>query len=83
MNLLALFATQAAIALDLLERSRRARALLNEDGRAGGGELEELAAALERIEDRGRRRAALDLVDALVRLLRESQGPPPIRLRRR
>lgn len=85
MNLLGLFATQAAIALDLLQRSRRAQALLSEETAEGEreAELEELAVALERIDDPARRRAALDLVTALVVLLRESEGPPPIRLRRR
>lgn len=86
MHLLALFGTQAAIALDLLGRSRRAQAMLSDesppdDGESG--ELEDLAAALGLIDDPGQRRAALAMVDALAGLLRESQGPPPIRLRRR
>ncbi len=86
MHLLAQFGTQAAIALDLLERSRRAQLVLatEEPGAEDAtDELTALAAALERIDDPSRREAALDLVDALVRLLRETQGPPAIRLRRR
>ena len=85
MDLLALFGTQAALALDLLERSRRAQALLAEDGE--GREAPPSSPSWPRrssgSSDPGRRRAALDMVDALVRLLRESQGPPTIRLRRR
>ena len=83
---MALFGRQAAIALDPLERSRRAQAMLSDEKPAekdGSGELEGVAAALKRIDDRGRRKATLEMVDALVRLLRESQGPPAIRLRRR
>ena len=48
----------------------------------GGGELEDLAAALGHIDDQGRRKAALGMVDALAGLLREGEGPPAIRLRR-
>ncbi len=85
MNLLALFATQAAITLDLLQRSRRAQAMLSDEELAEGerqDELEELAEALGRIEDRGRRRAALELVGAMASLIRESEGPPAIRFRK-
>ena len=85
MQLLAQFSTQAAIALDLLRRARKAQDLLENDesSEEDAGELTELAAMIERISDSGRRDAALDMVDALVKLLRESQGPPPITLRRR
>jgi GAF domain-containing protein len=66
MDLLGLFANQAAIALDLLLRARRARAAL-----AGGGELQALARFAARLEaaDEDERRAGLDLLDALGRLL--------------
>ncbi len=63
MELLGLFATQAAIALDLLSRSRRAKAAL--EGREGA--VARLAAALERIEDR---EAADRLLTALADVLR-------------
>jgi GAF domain-containing protein len=66
MDLLGLFANQAAIALDLLQRARRARAALD-----GEGELQALArfaAKLESAEDE-QRQAGLDLLDALGRLL--------------
>jgi GAF domain-containing protein len=64
MELLGQFANQAAIALDLLQRARRAQATLD-----GGGELAALArvaAALER-DPAGR-----ELVAALERVLRRS-----------
>ena len=66
MDLLGLFANQAAIALDLLQRARRARAALD-----GEGELKALAAFAARLEsaDEDERRAGLDLLDALRRLL--------------
>lgn len=86
MHLLAQFGAQAAIALDLLERSRRAQGVLAsgaEEDKGDGDELAELAAALGQISDPGRQEAALDLVDGLVRLLRELQGPPTIRFRQR
>lgn len=85
MHLLAQFGTQAAIALDLLERSRRAQEVLasadEEEGE--GDELADLARVLGEITDTGRREVALDLVDGIVRLLRELQGPPTIRFRER
>ena len=66
MDLLGLFANQAAIALDLLQRARRARAALD-----GEGELKALAAFAAKLEaaDEDERRAGLDLLDALRRLL--------------
>ena len=63
-ELLGLFASQAALALSLLASARRAREALAGDGRAG--ELAELATALETL-DEDRREAA----DALVRALRD------------
>jgi GAF domain-containing protein len=65
-DLLGLFATQAAIALDLLQRARRAKAALD-----GEGELGALARLASRLEDgdEERRAAGLELVAALERLL--------------
>jgi GAF domain-containing protein len=62
-DLLGLFANQAAIALDLLQRARRAREAL-----AGEGRLAPLARIAGRLEedDRG---AALELLQALEKLL--------------
>jgi GAF domain-containing protein len=67
-DLLGMFATQAAVALDLLQRSRSARRLLAggaEDG--DGSALTRLAAALESAEAQDRE-AALELVRAVERL---------------
>jgi GAF domain-containing protein len=63
MDLLGLFGNQAAIALDLLQRARRARAALD-----GEGELARFAALLEQAPDE-RRAAGLELLAALGRLL--------------
>jgi GAF domain-containing protein len=66
-DLLGMFAAQAAIALDLLGRSRSARRLLDE----GGGDaavLTRLAAALESAEAEDRE-AALALLQALERVV--------------
>jgi GAF domain-containing protein len=66
MELLGLFANQAAIALTLLGSARNARAALAGDGEAVA--TARLAEAIERLE--GERRAAgLALLDALTRLL--------------
>jgi GAF domain-containing protein len=66
MNLLGLFANQAAVALDLLQRARRARAAL-----AGEGELGALARVAAQLEGAGEeaRQAGLELLRALERLL--------------
>jgi len=66
MNLLGLFANQAAVALDLLLRARRARAAL-----AGEGDLGALARVAARIESAGEesRTAGLELLRALEQLL--------------
>jgi GAF domain-containing protein len=64
MELLGLFASQAALALTLLASARSARAALEGDGPAAA--LADLAAELERLEG-GRRAAA----DALVASLRD------------
>jgi GAF domain-containing protein len=66
LDLLGLFANQAAIALDLLQRGRRAKAALE-----GGGELGPLARIAARIEhaEPERRGAALELLRVLEKLL--------------
>jgi len=67
MELLGLFAGQAAIALALLSTARSARAALEGDGRVA--RVAELAARLDRLE--GDERAAADaLLDSLAVLLR-------------
>jgi GAF domain-containing protein len=83
-ELLGLFAGQAAIALDLLQAARRARAALEGSGK----ELEtvaSLAAAVDRLEDE-RRAVGIELLASLDRLLGEesraarppgSHGPTP------
>jgi GAF domain-containing protein len=68
MELLGLFANQAAIALDLLQRARRAQSAV-----AGGGELgvvARLAEALEARREQGARDEAFTLLVELDRLLR-------------
>jgi len=65
-DLLGLFANQAAIALDLLQRARRAREAL-----AGQGRLAPLARVAAQLED-GERDAAFELLRALERVLAES-----------
>lgn len=66
-DLLGIFATQAATALDLLERSRSARRLLD-DGAANGSVLTRLAAALASTEAEDRE-AALALLQAVERII--------------
>jgi GAF domain-containing protein len=69
MELLVLFASQAAIALDLLQRAREAEAAL-----AGAGELAvvaRLAAALERLGDEARP-SAIRLLASLEDVLASS-----------
>jgi GAF domain-containing protein len=66
MELLGLFATQAALALALLRKARRARAALVGD--AGAMSVAALAGALEQL-DPARREAGLRLLDALARVL--------------
>jgi GAF domain-containing protein len=76
-ELLGLFAAQAAIALDLLQAARRARAALE----GSGGELEtiaRLAGAVDRLEEE-RRVAGLELLAALDKLFGDESraaGPP-------
>ena len=69
MELLGLFANQAAIALDLLQRARRAQSTL-----AGDGELAVLARLAARLEARGEqedgsKEKALRLLEALENVL--------------
>jgi len=66
-DLLGIFAAQAAIALDLLQRSRSARRLLD-DGGGDAAVLTRLAAALESAEAEDRE-AALALLQALERIV--------------
>jgi GAF domain-containing protein len=76
-ELLGLFAGQAAIALDLLQAARRARVALEDSGQ----ELEtlaRLAASVDGLEDE-RRAAGLALLSSLDQLLRgqsRAAGPP-------
>jgi GAF domain-containing protein len=63
MDLLGLFANQAAIALELLQRARRARAALD-----GESELARVAARLEQAPEESRE-AGLELLRSLERLL--------------
>lgn len=66
MDLLGLFGNQAAIALDLLQRARTARAALDGDGDLGA--LARIAAKLEDGDD-DRRAAGLELLAALETLI--------------
>jgi GAF domain-containing protein len=69
MELLGLFANEAAIALDLLQKARAARAVLAEEG----GEADALARFAARLDEAEpeKREAALQLLAALGKLLRE------------
>jgi GAF domain-containing protein len=67
MDLLGLFANQAAIALDLLQRARRARAAL--DGEGDLGVLARVAAVLEQRRGEDSQASALRLLSELERLL--------------
>jgi GAF domain-containing protein len=65
-DMLGLFANQAAIALDLLQRARRARAALEGEGR-----LAPLARVAARLED-DEHDAVFELLRALERVLKET-----------
>src|SRR5215213_7836071 len=69
MNLLGLFANEAAIALDLLQKAREARAVLESEG----GEAEAVARFVALLADAEpeRKEAALRLLRAIEELLRE------------
>jgi GAF domain-containing protein len=68
MDLLGLFAHQAAIALELLGRARRARAILDGDSRLAV--VSRLAAVLDELPPE-RREPGLDLLAALERVLKQ------------
>jgi GAF domain-containing protein len=68
MELLGLFANQAAISLDLLSRARRAKAVL-EGGEADAAALARLAGRLDALEG-PRRKAGIDLLAALETLFK-------------
>jgi GAF domain-containing protein len=72
MDLLGLFANQAAIALDLLRRARKAEASLRASGE-GAGVVASLAGTLETVEGE-RREACLKLLASLEKLLRNNEG---------
>jgi GAF domain-containing protein len=65
MDLLGLFAAQAAIALDLLQRARRAHTVLADEGSTAAA-VARVAAALERREDDAGRRLLIALEDVLT-----------------
>jgi GAF domain-containing protein len=67
MELLGLFANQAALALDVVQATRRTRELL-EGGSGDGAALARLAARLEQLEPE-RRTSVVRLIDELDRLL--------------
>ncbi len=69
MDLLGMFANQAAIALDLLQRARTAKAVLDES-EVDVTAVARLAVALDALEDE-RREAGLALLRALEELLRK------------
>lgn len=69
MELLGLFANQAAIAVDLLVKARRAERVLEEDGSGGElGVVARLAASVDALED-SRREAGLRLLGELADML--------------
>ena len=68
MELLGLFASQAAISLDLLRKARRAQAVLDESG-ADIGAVARLAARLDKLEGK-ERQAGLELIRSLDSLLK-------------
>jgi GAF domain-containing protein len=69
MELLGLFANEAAIALDLLQKARAARSVLEQEGAAADA-FARFAARLDEAEPE-KREAALQLLEALGKLLRE------------
>jgi GAF domain-containing protein len=72
MDLLGLFANQAAIALDLLQRARRAEHVLAESGE-GADVVARLAGTVDSLEDE-RRAAGLKLLGAVEEVLRRDEG---------
>jgi GAF domain-containing protein len=74
MELLGLFANEAAIALDLLQRAREARAVLEEEGGEAAA-LAHFAAYLGEVEPE-QRAAAQKLLEAIEALLRANAAGP-------
>jgi GAF domain-containing protein len=72
MDLLGLFANQAAIALDLLQRARRAEKVLAESGE-GADVVARLASTVDSLEDQ-KRAAGLKLLGAVEEVLRRDEG---------
>jgi len=72
MDLLGLFANQAAIALSLLQRARRAEAVLGESGEEAGI-VAKLAGTVQELDEE-RREAGLKLLDAVEEVLRRNEG---------
>jgi GAF domain-containing protein len=71
-DLLGLFANQAAIALDLLQRARRAERVLAESGE-GAEIVARLAATVDALEDE-QRAVGLKLLGAVEEVLRRDEG---------
>jgi GAF domain-containing protein len=67
MDLLGLFANQAAVGLDLLQRARKARSALDGDGDLAA--IARIVAKLDDTADEEKRAAGLELLGALERLL--------------
>ena len=72
MDLLGLFANQAAIALDLLRRARRAEQVLSESGEESDV-VARLAATVDGLQDE-QREAGLKLLGALEEVLKRDEG---------
>ena len=72
MDLLGLFANQAAIALDLLRRARHAEAVLAASGE-GADILARLATTIESLDDE-ERAAGLRMLSALDEVLKRNEG---------
>jgi GAF domain-containing protein len=72
MDLLGLFANQAAIALSLLQRARRAEAVLGESGE-DAGIVARLAETVQELDEE-RREAGLKLLGAVEEVLRRDEG---------
>ena len=72
MDVLGLFANQAAIALDLLRRARKAEKVLAESGE-GSDVVARLAATVDGLQDE-RREAGLKLLEALDEVLKRNEG---------
>jgi GAF domain-containing protein len=72
MDLLGLFANQAAIALSLLQRARRAEAVLGESGEEAGI-VARLAETVQELDEE-RREAGLKLLGAVEEILKRNEG---------